>query len=155
MILTPPHYSLKPGPTIFLAGPILGAPQWHEKAIKLLDRPEWCIASPARDRSPEDTDFFAQQVTWETYWLQVSDVILFFLAEEATHKCTRSYAQTTRFELGEWLVKNPAKLVIGADTKFTGLRYIHERYPDIIIHETLEETCAAASARLLERTGKS
>jgi hypothetical protein len=58
-------------------------------------------------------------------------VILFWLANEETHFCDRAFAQTTRFELGEWLAKSihafNNNVVVGIDTKFSGAGYIKHR----------------------------
>lgn len=156
------------GPLVFLAGPIQGAPPWHDEAIPILhglDERVY-IASPCRrkikrDRSslPEPSKEFAgemynEQVDWETHYLNRTaedGAIIFWLAKEERHVCTRAYAQTSRFELGEWKERSRwtnTKLVVGIQKGFTNERYIRRRLaqdcPDIQIADTLEATCTAA-----------
>lgn len=140
--------------TVFLAGPIQNTDNWQEKAIEwlkdnLLDSENLIIANPRRqvvdleDFSPEK---YAEQVDWEHAWLSMSDICLFWLAAPTSHNCERSYAQTTRFELGEAMVTsrlNQVTLIIGIEEGFSGARYIRhtipKKNPDAFIFETLEE----------------
>ena len=145
------------GKIIFLAGPIKGAEQWQEKAITLirgLDK-SVIIASPRKKGETYSDDYseekYLHQVEWETHHLRRAGkegVILFWLAKEKDHFCTRAYAQTTRFELGEWTTKhklNGVKLVLGIEEGFSGDAYIKRRLnqdsPDTIIKNSLEDTC--------------
>lgn len=69
------------------------------------------IASPRNTRlNVSQTDFdFDSQIDWETKHLNLaakSGIILFWLSNELIHFCNRAFAQTTRFELGEWLAKS-------------------------------------------------
>jgi len=73
---------------------------------------------------------------------------MFWLAKESRHFCERAYAQTTRFELGEWMVRHQyedAKLVVGIESGFTNEFYLKHRIgkdcPRIPICSTLQETC--------------
>ena len=118
------NYSVKEK-MIFLAGPIQGTKNWQENAIKWLElsykgEDELIIANPRRE-TPIGFKY-EDQVDWESFHLNYSDVILFWLAEETKHFCDRAYAQTTRFELGEWF--DSEKVVIGANLSFPGLKYI-------------------------------
>lgn len=133
-VLVPPNYQKIKGPVVFLAGPIQGADYWQDAAILLLNgtKHKLSIANPRRS----DTSWqfqFDIQVDWETYYLDRAHregVILFWLAKETVHSCDRAYAQTTRFELGEWLAKYVAKkfhIVLGIEQGFTGERYIRRR----------------------------
>ncbi len=154
-VILPPHYPEPVGPLVFLAGPIQGAPLWQVEASRLLHelRPELHVANPRRDYLPGEFDY-AAQVDWETHHLRraaTDGVILFWLAKEETHFCERAYAQTTRFELAEWMVRHErdgAKLVVGLDAGFTGARYIRRRFaqdcPGVPVCDTLRAACAAA-----------
>lgn len=159
-IITPPNYLKKIDRlVIFLAGPIQGAQKWQEKAIQIISNiaPEIYIANPRRDVHL-DKDFsiemYNQQVDWETFHLRKAGekgAILFWLAKEATHLCERAYAQTSRFELGEWKTKHEKdgiNLVVGIEEGFTGAKYIRRRIaqdcPKVLICSTLEETCKEA-----------
>lgn len=170
MIIIPPEDTTQNFPVLFLAGPILGARKWRNEAIPLLDRQALIIANPDRQVwSPEDPNIFTNQVEWETKWLRRAGnagVVLFYLAREDRSfssarkiilrvlrgKQLRAHAQTTRFELGEWLVRSPTNIIIGADPDYTGLDYVKTRlkinYPHLSVFSTLRETCQAARHHL-------
>lgn len=139
-------------PTLFLAGPIKGARRWQDEVIANIpiDLPV-AIASPRRDGDMND-DFsesdYLDQVKWESAFLRRASqtgCILFWLAAESEHECSRSYAQTTRFELGEWNALAPDRIVVGIEDGFSGGRYIRfrrgSRRPT---YTTLADTLAAA-----------
>lgn len=136
---------------IFLAGPILGAPDWQMSAMKMMAEENVVVANP---RALSFDHGFEAQVDWETRWLSRAafrGVILFWLSYEAAPQPGRAFGQTTRFELGEWLSKTvytKAQVVVGADNAFTGLGYIRHRlrdYPRVPpIQSTLKETVELA-----------
>lgn len=151
VIYAPDYVDVK-GPLIFLAGPIQGTYFWQDKAIKIIQNldPEMWIASPRR--AEIDKDFiYEKQVDWETHYLRRAaqkGALFFWLAKEIEHNCERPFAQTSRFELGEWKIKHEKdgiKLVIGIEKGFTNARYIKRRLsqdcPEIKIYSSLEETC--------------
>ncbi len=159
-IVTPPvlyyNHSL---PVMFLAGPIQGVEDWQAEAIKILEQiPGFVIASPRRPNISIKGDLeekdYKEQVDWEHYFLGSArgyGVTLFWLAREKMHDCTRSYAQTTRFELGEAManhVLTGAKLVVGIEDGFTNARYIRltlgKKAPSVTICDNLYATCFAA-----------
>lgn len=83
---------------------------------------------------------------------------MFWLAKEARHARARAYAQTSRFELGEWKEKSKLSgtmLVLGIEDGFTGARYIRRRLaqdcPTIPILDGLEATCHSA-IKLIRKT---
>lgn len=143
-------------PTVFLAGPITGAPDWQQEATTYLGR--WATINQkelnvANPRRPEwHPDGFAAQVAWETRHLRIAAAngcILFWLAKEAESHPERAYGQTTRFELGEWLVRCPERVIIGAEEGFSGVHYLQHRLnqdmlPNCQIYTTLWDTCTAA-----------
>jgi hypothetical protein len=159
-IITSPSLEDVDGPTIFLAGPIQGAFDWQKDAIKLLTYacPEANIANPRRNiavKGEFPKEMYDEQVDWETKYLRragENGVIMFWLSKELEHMCDRAYAQTTRFELGEWKMMHELALrniVIGIEKGFTGAKYILRRIPqdcaELPILDSLEETCVAAS----------
>lgn len=116
---------------IFLAGPIQGTSDWQSILGTKLSQifndliygSNVIIASP---RTQAKIDY-QEQVDWETLWLQraaKNGMIVFWLARETIHDCSRSYAQTTRFELGEWLAKAEDRVIIGVEEGFSGSKYI-------------------------------
>lgn len=147
-------------PLIFLAGPIQGTTDWQSIALELIGSvaPGVAIANPRRNYLPGDF-LYAAQVDWETFMLrQAADngVILFWLAAETEHNPERAYAQTTRFELAEWVTRaqfdRSVRIVVGIEEGYSGARYVRHRLdqdcPWLVIHEELQKTCLAA-ARLL------
>ena len=155
------------GKIIFLAGPIKGAEQWQEKAITLirgLDK-SVIIASPRKKGETYSDDYseekYLHQVEWETHHLRRAGkegVILFWLAKEKDHFCTRAYAQTTRFELAEWKVRHERDgtlLVVGIERGFSGGDYIRRRLTEDCAHipicSTLQETCEKAMELLKQK----
>lgn len=156
-IIYPPEITDVSGKIIFLAGPIQGAPEWHLEAIKILNeiiKSPITIACPKRQNDSWVYDF-NRQVDWESAFLEKSSrtgVILFWLAKEHKHQCDRAYAQTTRFELAEWLkeayISANCQVTVGIEDGFPGARYIRRRvathYPKVIVHNTLKATCYQA-----------
>ena len=153
MKITPPDHKEIKGQLIFLAGPIQGAEDWQKRAIELISigNPSLNIASPRGDYSKRKFDYDIQ-VDWETHYLNLaagSGAILFWLAKEKEHISGRAYAQTTRFELAEWVTKykfnKKLKLSIGIEPGFSGERYIRKRvgqdHPEIKIYSTLNDVC--------------
>lgn len=127
---------------IFLAGPIQGAIDWQnnvidkikEKANEFIEH-DFFIASPRSLSAKHHENFvFNNQVDWETkYLLKAAEtgVIFFYLCNETAHYCNRSYAQTTRAELFEWITRtklnNKYDIHICFDSNFSGTRYIQRR----------------------------
>lgn len=142
-------------PVIFLAGPIQGAPNWQKEAAEIISSlaNNLTVASPRREYM--DGEFvYEKQVDWETHYLNkaaTNGVILFWLANEVENIPGRSYAQTTRFELGEWKARNQlglAKLVVGIENGFTNNRYIKRRLmqdcSNVPVCNNLRDTCIKA-----------
>jgi hypothetical protein len=145
-------------PVVFLAGPIMGAPRWQDSAIEMLkaSNRDIIIASPRRaaDRWEDfSQDDYERQVDWESHHLRLActtGVICFWLAKEEKHVCDRAYAQTSRFELGEWFERCWDGPVVGVEEGFSGGRYIRHRLKreGMEVHSTLESTILAVRARL-------
>lgn len=165
-IIISPDRQKPEAPVVFIAGPIQGARDWQADAIRILSaHDDIAIASPRRadvvkGELPRDT--YHEQVDWEHEQLGHAidnGVIMFWLAKETEHDCTRAYAQTTRFELGEAFALHRlhgVKIVIGIEDGFTGARYIRRtvtnKSPDVAVCVSLEETCAAAHRLARGRT---
>jgi len=130
---------------LFLAGPIKGADNWQDKVIESLAGADIYIANPRREADPDFN--YTEQVDWETKHLTLADVIMFWIPKETVHVEGRSYAQTTRFELAEWLAKtnynrDVTKIVLGIEDGFYGKRYIVERLKqtNVKVYDSYEET---------------
>ena len=152
-VILAPDYQKFENPLVFLAGPIPGAEDWQGKAISLIlaGDPSLDIASPRGDYSQREF-VYDEQVDWETHYLNEAagtGGILFWLANEKEHDCGRAFAQTTRFELGEWLTKYSQNksfvMSIGIEDGLTGDRYLRRRimqdYTELHISSTLEGVC--------------
>ncbi len=149
-----PSFEPVVGPLIFLAGPIQSATDWQARADALLR--SWSadinVANP-RSPPPWHGDY-DRQTAWEHRYLErarTCGCVLFWLAKEDSHDCSRAYAQTTRFELGWhfWChVRDGAPLAVGIEPGFSNERYIRLTLgmyaPDIAVRSTLEETCLDA-----------
>ena len=163
-VIYPPHGSIEKPRIVFLAGPIQGAPDWQSKAIELLSDTGAVIANP-RAPAPFHGDYNGQ-VDWELKYLShaaygkpSSGVILFWLAKPDPNEVQppgRAYAQTSRFELGEWVGRSKGwtvpYFVLGIEPGFSNERYLRRRighlWPDIEIPSTLEGTVALAKMHL-------
>lgn len=139
---------------IFLAGPIIGAPNWQQEAINIIHRkaPEIIIASPKHPDQNQTNFTLEQQADWESFHLEKASKngsIMFWLAREIQHRCDRPYAQTSRFELGEWMTKQKYNekifLTVGVEDGFTNSNYIKRRFsqncPNVSFSNNLEQTC--------------
>jgi hypothetical protein len=154
-----PEYTPLVGPAVFLAGPIQGAPNWQPLAAQLIVDADSAlhVCSPRREAEVSG-DFndvkHGEQVDWETTYLRrcaADGVVLFWLPAAEKETPGRSYAQTTRFELGNWeecARRGEVKLVVGIAPDFGNARYLRRRLaqdcPRTPVCQTLEETCAAA-----------
>jgi hypothetical protein len=151
----PPEIVEAEGGLIFIAGPIQGAPDWQVKAAETIHGvdSEIVVASPRKDYEP-GTFEYERQVDWETAFLRkagMKGVVLFWLAKQTIPTPGRDYAQTSRFELAEWMMRHVyegSKLTIGIEEGFGNERYIRRRFgqevPDVKIANSLFETCMNA-----------
>lgn len=155
---------------VFLAGPIFGTNDWQKQATDVLYRlnPQIAIANPRCDEimhlNNEDENW-AIHVEWATAHLRLSSAfggIMFWLAPQTEHYCEKPFAQTTRFELAEWIThykyrkihapERPLNIVLGIHDDFPGRDYIvHRVFNDcreFVIATTLEETCQLMTDKL-------
>ena len=137
---------------IFLAGPIQGAPDWRGDILNRDWTDDVLFFDPAQ-RGIKDFNH-QEQVDWETDHLNMADMVLFWIPEEAEKIEGRDYAQTTRAELGEWLAKSSVcgkKLIIGIHPGFPGRQYFVERATrDYGISEIYDNLDALLSAVRVE-----
>ena len=150
MLLFAPEYTRNLKKVIFLAGPIQDAELWHQRAIDYIQKKykNYDILCPYNFERKEFIHL--EQIEWETDYLKYASEnggILFWLANQNNETPGRTYAQTTRFELGEWIAKhscdNNINISIGYDSKFHGIQYIKERILydklSISVSKTLEQ----------------
>lgn len=156
-LLLPPKIVELQAPHIFLAGPIQGAIDWQSTAIDLLvkEAASVVICSPRNQderKGTFSTDAYNKQVDWEHHYLKKAfhtGAVMFWLAKEHKHDCSRAYAQTSRFELG-WMfglaqqLGTVSPIVVGIEAGFSNERYLRRTLRGIQVHGTLENTCRAA-----------
>ena len=83
-----------------------------------------------------------EQISWETEYLNKSDILVFWIPKEEEIIEGRVYGQTTRFEIGEWVAKYSNKIIIGIDDSFPMKKYIKKRLEkdyNIQIKDTYKE----------------
>jgi len=152
-------------PLIFLAGPIINAPHWHDEAIKFLfaQKSDIMIASPRRELKDElvqyvisgENNHFPRQRAWELYYLEHAakkGCVLFWLPGEEAHDRDKVYSAMTRVELGETMMvykyDKHTNFCIGTDGKFpefSPIKYDLSIFaPDKEIKTTLQDTCREA-----------
>lgn len=129
---------------IFLAGPIQGVHDWQTTDIPQDFGPDVALICPRRVTYPDPTFDWEEQVTWETEALRVSDAILFWIPAEEEKIEGRDYAQTTKVELTENLVRGK-KVFLGIDpsihtrryliekAKAYGVKRVHDNLPSLIV----------------------
>lgn len=123
IITSPEEFKKKDSIYVFLAGPIQGAEDWQSK---LPDLPGITWINPRR-KSFEGFNW-NKQVQWETLGLRISDYILFWIPEKTEYMdSNRDYAQTTRMELVENLVRGK-KIILGIEPGIHARRYMEEKY---------------------------
>ena len=130
---------------VFLAGPIKGAPDWQSQAIKDLADLDVYIANPRRENVMNFN--LDMQVDWESKFLALADIIMFWIPAKESDVAGRDYAQTSRFELAEWMAKTHynhtrKQVVIGIDDAFFGKSYIVKRLKteNVPVYSTYTET---------------
>ena len=168
-ILLPKTSAQTNEPIIYLAGPILNAPEWQDEASLyiLKKEPNIIIATPRsgiRDTiqpyiitEEQDKTKFPRQVAWEKEHLTIASrtgAILFWLPEQKKQldEEEKVYGALTRVEIGQWMTeyKHDPRIHIcfGTDGKFSEIDqiqwYLQQYAPDKKIHATLEETCDEA-----------
>lgn len=133
-LYTPPHYPdiHDNMPSVFLAGPVQGAPDWQTPlADSLLDkRDDIIVASPRRTFQDQEKFEAEEQKLWEftlrDYTRQLGVTAFWWAAQDHSipYKKGRAYAQTSRIELGEaagWRAYDAdVPVVVGFDPLYTG-----------------------------------
>ncbi len=159
-------------PIFFLAGPVQGASDWHTAFCVELERQmgskDFYVAIPksykkdpeclVRKNQANSTAFWDTQNAWERHYMERASkqgCLIFWLPAEDMD-CPRDdgcpYAMTTRGEIGRWeanyMHDRSVKIVVGAETRFKGLRTIHENFLafdyNFPIYKTMSQTVAAA-----------
>ena len=131
--------------TVFLAGPMNGAPSWQAQAPKVAAQLGIENLTMLNPRKTERFVTQTYQVNWETFGLRMCDVILFWIPPQARPMSERRiYAITTRLEMAENLARGH-KVIIGVDPECEELAGIHhlkrmaKYYGVNKIHASLED----------------
>ena len=145
--------------TVFLAGPMNGAPSWQAQAPKLAAELGIENLTMLNPRKTERFVTQTYQVNWETFGLRMCDVILFWIPPQARPmKSHRIYAITPRLEMAENLARGH-KVIIGVDPECEELAGIHhlmrmaKYYGVNKIHVSLED-CLKELKAWMERPRK-
>ena len=127
---------------VFLAGPIQGAPDW-QSTIPEIEGIEFL--NPRRSGELGESFVWEEQVEWETKALRMSDLILFWVPKEIQKIEGRDYAQTTKIELMENLVRGK-RIILGIDPEVHTRRYMEykaKKYGISKVFTTLEDCLKA------------
>ena len=139
---------------VFLMGPIQGAQNWQQDLPEL---PNITWLNPRRQEYPVLNFDYNQQVNWETDALRLANIILAWIPEPSEDIHGRSYAQTTRFELGENIARGK-KIILGAYKDFPGRKYLEykqKRYSKVDgVYSSLGECLDALKNYIKERESK-
>lgn len=145
--------------TVFLAGPMNGAPSWQAQAPKLAAELGIENLTMLNPRKTERFVTGTYQVNWETFGLRMCDVILFWIPPQARPMSERRiYAITTRLEMAENLARGH-KVIIGVDPEceelagINHLKRMAKYYGVNKIHTSLEE-CLKELKAWMERPRK-
>lgn len=164
MIKCPQQVTEKTQWTVFLAGPMNGAPSWQAQAPKVAKKVGIENLTLLNPRKTERFVTGTYQVNWETFGLRMCDVILFWIPPQAREmKPWRYYAITTRLEMAENLARGH-KVIIGIDPDFKNengedmagihhLRRMAKYYGVNEIHTSLED-CMKDLKEWMERPRK-
>ena len=137
---------------VFLAGPIQGAEEW-QFTLPYMENVVWL--SPRRKDVILNDFNHKEQVAWETNALRMANIVLFWIPKEKDVISSRSYAQTTRFELGENMARGK-RIILGAYEGFPGRQYFEykaSKYSNVIggkVHSTLEECVETLKSYITE-----
>jgi calcineurin-like phosphoesterase family protein len=136
---------------VFLMGAIQGAEPWQYD-VPDIKGVTWL--NPRRPKYPVPNFNYNEQVNWETEALRMSNVILAWIPEPSEDIEGRSYAQTTRYELGENIARVKT-VILGTYEDFPGRKYLEYKktqYPNVRgIFNSLEECVEELKRYLKER----
>lgn len=130
---------------VFLAGPAQGCESWQEEFIKKIQEElkeiktnkNIILCNPRRLEKPKNF-IYEEQVDWESCYLSkaaIQGFIVFWFAKETEKIAGRSFARTSRFEIGEWFSRGQMipgfKMIVGREEGFEGFEYIENRLKSV------------------------
>jgi nucleoside 2-deoxyribosyltransferase-like protein len=90
-----PNWPLYPR-SLFLAGGIMGCPDWQAETVRLLDNTPLLLLNPRRADFPmRDPSAAARQIRWEHMHLRLASAVLFWF-------CAETVQPIVLYELGAW-----------------------------------------------------
>lgn len=119
---------------VFLAGPCKGAPRWQEN-VPVIPGVIWLNPRGHPELS------LPLQLEWETTALRIADIVVFWIPAPKKEISGRSYAQTTRTEIGEILGKQEKEVVLGIYPEFPGRDYLRLKAAEygLAVHDSWKE----------------
>jgi sugar/nucleoside kinase (ribokinase family) len=148
MYSPPTAFGKKTGWTVFLAGPIGGAPYWQKAVPKLAEKIGLEGVTWLNPRARK-TD-----VRWETHGLRACDYVLFWVPPPAAKMTVndKPYALTTRMELAENLARGKRVVLgIAKGVRFVDhMSFMAKRY-GVDVRRSLEDCLRALKREIARR----
>jgi hypothetical protein len=153
---------------VFLAGPAQGCENWQEEVIEKVQeklkniklKKNIILCTPRRLEKPKNF-VYEEQVDWETYYLNKASLqgfIVFWFAKEKEKIEGRSFARTSRFEIGEWFAKGQLikdfEMVVGRENGFEGFEYIENRLNSLMKNFPINTTKEQLVDEIIKRLKK-
>jgi len=152
----PAQYEPAPGdlPVVFLAGGIVGCPDWQIRAAAVLTGHRVVVLNPRRRQFPiGDPEQTPVQIRWEHRHLHLPGIVTMFWFPACDPKVTTQ--PIVMFELGAALGEQ-RPLVVGADPNYPRVEDIHWQVelarPGTVVHPTLADTIDATLHLIQQET---
>ncbi|RAJ70233.1 nucleoside 2-deoxyribosyltransferase-like protein [Streptomyces sp. Amel2xB2] len=147
----PTPYRPAPGdpPAVFLAGGIVGCPDWQSVAADCLAG-QAVVLNPRRANFPiDDPSATPEQIRWEHQHLHMDGVLTLFWFPACDRQVTTQ--PIAMFELGAALGEQ-RPIVVGADPGYPRVEDVRWQaslaQPGLTVHDSLDATLTAAVAQL-------
>ncbi|MCL4296165.1 MAG: hypothetical protein KJ077_10575 [Anaerolineae bacterium] len=129
-------------PGLFLAGGIVGCPDWQTEMVKLLSGTNYAVLNPRRAQFPiHDSSAAYAQIKWEFDHLRKANVISFWF-------CAEKLQPIVMYELGAWSMAGKP-LFVGVDPDYARLQDVQIQTnlvrPDVTIVYSLADLARAVS----------
>jgi hypothetical protein len=146
IIITAPETYHGPLPTVFLGGGIGGCPDWQQEVGRMI-REDVALLNPRQEVFDfSDPLASARQVRWEKSHLRAATLLLFWFPEPEPDPTVPQ--PIALLELGRYVCDTSRPAAVGTSRGYARredvLLQLEER-PDIVVHESLEATCADLS----------
>lgn len=117
-------------PSVFLAGGITDCPDWQAEICGLLGDTDLTVLNPRRANFPiHDPDAAAEQIRWESAWLEDADAVLFWFSRGSLNPIVLfEYGMRLGWRRG----RNDLPIFVGCDPEYPRLQ-------DVRIQTALED----------------